>query len=292
VSVYLYFYWIYQNGVLVDDGTWDSNEIIISIDALDFGVYNLTLVLTDVGGNFASDTVFITVIDITAPEYNLLPDDISFNEGETGFSITWNFTDGNPAQYVLYRNGSMVDSGTWTNPYSYEYAISVTAYGVHNFTVVVNDTTGLSASDTMWVTINDVIPPSLNNPVDISFQVGETGYVVNWAPSDNNPLTYSITMNGTIIMSGQWTSGDSLVVNLDGLAQGTFLFTIVVYDQSGNFAMDTVVVRVLEPSTTTTTTTTTTTELGDIMTIISFIITIGSFVVIVVFVILIMRARK
>jgi hypothetical protein len=185
----------------------------------------------------------------------------------------------------------MVDSGTWTNPYSYEYAISVTAYGLHNFTVVVNDTTGLSASDTIWVTINDVTPPSLNNPVDISFQVGETGYVVNWAPSDNNPLTYSITRNGTIIMSGQWTSGDSLVVNLDGLTQGTFLFTIVVYDQSGNSALDTVVVRVLETSTTTTTTTTTI-EPGDIMTVILFIITIGSFVVIVVFVILIMRARK
>jgi hypothetical protein len=132
----------------------------------------------------------------------------------------------------------------------------------------------------------------LNNPVDISFQVGETGYVVNWTPFDNNPLTYSITRNGTVIISGQWTSGDSLVVNLDGLTHGTFLFTIVVYDQSGNFAMDAVVVRVLETSTTTTTTTTTAFELGDIMTIISFIVTIGSFVVIVVLVILIIRARK
>jgi ABC-type transport system substrate-binding protein len=287
-------YEVFKNGSIYRSGPWNSSGemISVSVDGLSLGTYNYTLVLTDDGGNFASDTVFITVIDTTAPEYNLLPDDFSFNEGETGFSIIWNFTDSNPAQYVLYMNGSMVDSGTWTNPYSYEYAISVTAYGVHNFTIVVNDTAGLSASDTMWVAINDVTPPSLNNPVDISFQVGETGYVVNWTPFDNNPLTYSITRNGTVIISGQWTSGDSLVVNLDGLTHGTFLFTIVVYDQSGNFAMDAVVVRVLETSTTTTTTTTTAFELGDIMTIISFIVTIGSFVVIVVLVILIIRARK
>ncbi len=285
-------YWIYQDGVLVDDGTWDSNEIIISIDTLDIGIYDFTLVLTDIGGNFASDTVFVTVVDSSAPEFNLLPDDISFNEGETGFSITWNFTDDNPAQYVLYRNDSMVDSGTWTSPYSYEYAISVTAYGLHNFTIVVNDTTGFSASHTAWVLITDVTPPSLNSPADISFQVGETGYVVDWIPSDNNPLIYSITRNGTVIGSGQWTSGDSLVVDLDGLAQGTFLFTIVVFDQSGNFVMDTVIVEVLEAPTTSSTTTTTTTEPVDVMTIIYIIITIGSIVVIVILVILYKRVRK
>jgi hypothetical protein len=285
-------YWIYQDGVLVDDGTWDSTEITISIDALDIGVYSFTLVLTDIGGNFASDTVFVTVVDSSAPEFNLVPDDISFNEGETGFSITWNFTDDNPAQYILFRNGLMIDSGTWTNPYSYEYAISVTAYGLHNFTIVVNDTTGFSASHTAWVIINDITPPSLNSPADISFQVGETGYYVDWIPSDNNPLTYSITRNGTAIGSGQWTSGDSLDVSLDGLSEGTFLFTIVVFDQSGNFAMDTVIVEVLEAPTTSSTTTTTTTEPVDIMTVVYLIIAIGTIAVIVVIVILFMRARK
>lgn len=299
-------FWIYRDGVMILNGTWSPTEITVSIDGLDFGIYNYTLVVSDIGSNNATGTVFVIVIDDTAPEFTLIPVDILFNEGETGYTITWNFTDGNPKDFILFRNGTILGNHEWTSPYSFEYTITVTEYGVYNFTIWVLDTTELSITDTAWVTITDVTPPTLNNPVDITFRVGETGYLINWTPTDNNPFMYSVTRNGTLILNGFWDSGESLVVDLSGLTEGTFVFTMIVYDEAGNFAMDTVIVIVQSPTTTTTDTTTnttltdtsttdtgtTTTDLGEIMMMVSFMITIGSFVVIIVIVILMIRAKR
>ena len=147
---------------------------------------------------------------------------------------------------------------------------------------------GNSSTDTVYVAVVDGTPPVLTHPNDLTYSEDSTGHTISWQGTENYPSHYEVFKNGSIYRSGPWNSSSEVIsVSVDGLTQGAFLFVIVVYDIAGNSAMDTVVVRVLEPPTTTTTT-----EPGDVMTVIYFIITIGSFVVIVVFVILIMRARK
>jgi len=64
-------YVITRNGVLIASGSWNSTDESISVFLGDYfaGEYNLTLIVTDIGGNSASDSVQVTirmgVIDIT-----------------------------------------------------------------------------------------------------------------------------------------------------------------------------------------------------------------------------------
>ena len=55
---------IYQNGTVIASGPWDGSPITVEVDGLSPGVYNYTLVVTDVGGNTVTDTVLIAVRDV------------------------------------------------------------------------------------------------------------------------------------------------------------------------------------------------------------------------------------
>ena len=63
-------------------------------------------------------------------------------------------------------------------------------------------------------------------------------------------------------MVADWNSGESIVQSLDGLSVGSYNYTIVVEDTSGNSASSTVLVNVLEEIPTSTGTSTNT-EPGD-----------------------------
>ncbi len=54
-------YWILRNGTELDSGRWNGSIIRVGIDGLTRGIYNFTLVVTDVGGHEVSDTVLVTV---------------------------------------------------------------------------------------------------------------------------------------------------------------------------------------------------------------------------------------
>ena len=55
-------YVVYQNGTEVGEGNWDGNPIIVSIDGLDLGVYNYTIIVYDIYTNWVDDSVIVTVI--------------------------------------------------------------------------------------------------------------------------------------------------------------------------------------------------------------------------------------
>ena len=55
-------YVIYQNGTAVVSGDWSSNSLLTyNFIAVLSGSYNLTIVVTDISGNFDYDTVIIVV---------------------------------------------------------------------------------------------------------------------------------------------------------------------------------------------------------------------------------------
>ncbi|MBY9007142.1 MAG: cellulase family glycosylhydrolase [Candidatus Lokiarchaeota archaeon] len=86
--------------------------------------------------------------------------------------------------------------------------------------------------------------PELNSPTDVYYKAGETGNSITWIATDDNPTTYTITQNGTIVTSGSWSSGDSITVSIDGLSVGIYQYTCTVNDGSGNNATDSVYVIV------------------------------------------------
>ena len=79
-------------------------------DGLAVGAYNYTIVVSDSSGNSASDQVNIIVQDTIALVFTSTPADLTYELGSKGNSLSWTATDLQPNTYVIYRNGTLVDS--------------------------------------------------------------------------------------------------------------------------------------------------------------------------------------
>ena len=244
-------YRILLDGDEIKVGLWNLTveSISYSVDGYGVGVYNFTVVVEDIDGNWASDVVIVTVYDDTAPQITS-PDDINYVEGATGYNITWTIIELHPASFVVYRNGVEIDGGPWDGS-AIVIFVDGLAIGDYNYTLVVFDESGNNSTDTVWVyvasAITDTTPPTINHPADILFDVNMTGYSITWNPADANPVSYQILLNGSELFSGLWNStGETMTVSLDGLAIGVYNYTIVVTDIGGYTTIDTVIVTVVD----------------------------------------------
>ncbi|MHA1735394.1 MAG: PKD domain-containing protein, partial [Candidatus Thorarchaeota archaeon] len=56
-------YSVTRNGTLVTSGTWDGSDIDVNVDALAVGTYIFAINVSDGSGNFATDSVTVTVTE-------------------------------------------------------------------------------------------------------------------------------------------------------------------------------------------------------------------------------------
>lgn len=144
-------YELFRNGSVLFNNTWNSGEWSIEYDVGNecVGVYNITLRLTDTEGHITIDTVIVTCWDNLTPISINEPEDIEYVEGDIGYSIMWIVTTGNADYFELYRNGTLIGDGEWSDT---EFTLTVDALsaGSYNFTLVVWNTEQI-VSDTVWV---------------------------------------------------------------------------------------------------------------------------------------------
>ncbi len=141
---------------------------------------------------------------------------------------------------------------------------------------------------------------------DTSYTVDTMGHYIVWETNCTHPSMYSIFQDGVLKKQEAW-SGSTIVYNIDGLAVGEYNFTLEIWDEFGATESDTVIVIVNAASTTVTTTTSTSTSTSMPTTAppttsnttspiglqeFTFIISIGSTVVIIVMIILMLRTRR
>ncbi|TFF94947.1 hypothetical protein EU546_04240, partial [Candidatus Thorarchaeota archaeon] len=232
-------YSIYRDSIKIESGDWTPGTIQLDVDGLTPGYYQYLLVVCDVGGNEASDTVSVTVTDTVAPTIDS-PPDLEYEEETLGHSITWTASDAHPDSYLIERNGSQVKSGDWSGS---QISISVDrlSLAIYNYTITVFDQSANSVVDTVWVNVTaaptDEEPPLIDSPPDIEYEEEMTGYSIEWNPADANPESYDILRNGTTLESGSW-SGASISVLVDGLSPALYNYTLVVHDTYGNWAQD------------------------------------------------------
>jgi len=92
---------------------------------------------------------------------------------------------------------------------------------------------------------SDTVAPGINTVDDVVYTEGETGNSITWSPYDDYPSSYQVLLDSVEIVSGAWnTTGETIVVNVDGHTAGEYNYTIVVSDFRGNTATDGVEVRV------------------------------------------------
>jgi hypothetical protein len=249
-------YTIYQNGAIVDSGSWTTGVMIsFNLDALTPDTYTFVLNVTDSKGHFTLDTVIVVVeVDTVDPTISGWSDQ-TYQEGTPSRNIYWILSDNNPVNYAIYLNylnGTVVevDSGTWTTGSYIYYDIGGHGFGNYNYTIVAWDIAGNSATHTVLLDVTlDTTDPTISSPADYSYEIDEVGNVLSWTFYDNNPVNYTIYLdylNGTVevVDTGFWTSGAPITINIDGLAIGSYNYTLVVADMRNNTVADTILVDV------------------------------------------------
>ena len=130
------------------------------------------------------------------------PSDVSYNEGETGNSITWTATDDNPTTYTVTQDGNQVDSGSWSSDSGITMSVDNLSVGSYIYNCIVNDGDGLSDSDSVTVTV--VPDPS----GDVWFSSVSTQYVrdtfeteiyVNTSNQNIGAYEFDIAYNKSVI---------------------------------------------------------------------------------------------
>ncbi len=170
-------YTIYLDEVYFANGTWTPGPIALDIDGLALGEYNYTIRINDTIGNSATNTVIVTVVDTNSPLINH-PSDILGDIGETSIQITWQPTDLLPLSYVIYQNGTQISSGTWISGENLTYTLESLSVSSYNITIVVWDTSGNYATDTVFISIEEGSIPGIGDYMVIIISFGSLGVLV------------------------------------------------------------------------------------------------------------------
>ncbi|MHA1483755.1 MAG: NosD domain-containing protein [Candidatus Thorarchaeota archaeon] len=280
-------YELYQNDSLLGSWVWDGSPIVIDVDGLGGGTYNYTLTAYDIGDNTISDTVFVSVVDTTAPTIDS-PSDINYELGVTGNSITWTPSDLGPDHYELYRNDSLLGSWVWDGS---PIVVDVDGLGVdtYNYTLVAYDIGDNTASDTVFVSVEDTTPPDwVVSPSDQSIDYGQALEYQLQATDLSGIGAWHINDTVNFVISGTGYLENNTI-----LEAGDYGLNISVEDIYGNTRSFTIRLRILPvTNTTTTTTTTTTTEEVPPLDPMILVIVIGIGAVVIVIIIIVAIKRK
>ncbi|XOB46885.1 MAG: NosD domain-containing protein [Candidatus Nealsonbacteria bacterium] len=167
--------------------------------------------------------------EVTAAEGYFIQFTDRTTEGRYPLTYQWNFGDGSA-------------NSTVQNPI-HKY----NSDGIYIVVLMVTDADGDVSvySREINVLYDTPSPPALHAyPNDVTYEEGTTGHNISWTATDLNPGTYKIYRDGLEIDSGTWESGIAITINVDGLAIGSYNYTIVATDAFGNVASDTVWVTV------------------------------------------------
>jgi hypothetical protein len=224
---------------------------VIAVDSLD----NLHLAWHDATNYTGSDTDFD--IFYKKGKLNLFLgnltglNDFSYEHGSSNNKISWNAADSNPHEHFIYRNGILISDGTWQSDEPIELNIDGLDVGTYNFTIIVTNQSNNLKTHTVFVTVEDTTPPIFTStPNYVEYFVGTTGNQIAWIATDTLPDDYAIYRNSILIDNGIWTSGESIILVIDGLSIGMYNYTIIVFDITGYSANHSVFVSVIEEDTT------------------------------------------
>jgi len=244
-----YSYEITENGVsksfgIVNEGT---SEIIFSVDGLEEGRFSYLLTITGA-------TVFCDIVDVTVtnsiPEITIPLQEILYEIGSLNNIISWNFTDPSTisAIYSVYRDEIEILSDIACNPNeNIDLSIDGLSAGKYIYRIVVNDGYGKTATNLTTIIVNNVAPVISVSVADILYEFGSLDNNISWSFSDisvSNP-SYNLYRNGLpILIDESCNIGEQIVVSIDGLEAGVYIYVIELNDGYGNTITESVTVTV------------------------------------------------
>lgn len=233
-----------------------SNSTIVSpsqaqtqLSGLVQGIYKYELAVTDNAGSVVKDTVQLTVL--AAPNqapiakagtslFLILP------VNTTQLNGAGTDTDGKIVSY-LWTKVSGPSSFAITNAQQAQTTVSNLVQGVYKLQLTVTDNAGATGVDTLTLTVNPAPnqPPVANAGADqtIALPLNSVQLSGSGNDADGSVVSYQWTMiSGPV--SFTIASASQAQTLISGLIQGSYLFELMVVDNNGATARDTVSVKV------------------------------------------------
>ena len=152
-------YTIYRDADPIANGSWSSGiSITENIDTRTVGNYLYIIVVSDGLGGVSQDEVVVRIRN-TIPSVSH-PIDTSFVQFSDGNTISWTVSDANidTTNYIIYRDGIQIASGSWNPSEKVTVGIDTFSKGTYRYKVVVNDGLGGTAQDEVMVTVIENYP--------------------------------------------------------------------------------------------------------------------------------------
>lgn len=233
---------------LTDIASWDAalvNETTISLSGdavkevnvtlngsslVEGENYNAVFSIQNKTEDFATVSIKLAVSDVTPPRINITSPSVVEKDAQANHTVT--ITEPQPNAYKVYKNGSTVANGSYSNGTPFNISIDASQVTMWNYTAWANDTAGNSNQTTVLVTIQDTTPPNItiHSPANASTRdttplLNATfGEVVNYTWYNVNSTTNSTPAG----------DASNLTLNLTQLTDGPHNVTVYANDSSGN----------------------------------------------------------
>lgn len=191
--------------------------------------------------------------DVVSPVIIDSPGNFTIFEGYTGESMSWTATDMYAGNYTITQGVTPVVTTTpWLNGTPVVYNIpDGLLQGTYTFTIDFQDTSLQSTTESIVLTVlipDSTDPVLTSTPSDITIDIGDITQSFLWTATDANPATYTITRNGTAIVTGApWVSGTPVNHTIEWFMHftpGPTTYEITFYDFTGNSVSDSAVFTV------------------------------------------------
>jgi len=195
------------------------------------GIYTVTLRVTDGTGNWALNTTFITVLDVTSPTTDAGPNDVVDEEKPYTFNASTSTDNVGIVNYSWDMDD--IDGIDWGNPdHTGIFPTHIfTEPGTYNVTLRTSDAQGNFATDTMVIEVNDVTKPILN--VEFEKTIDEdVEYEYNASLSSDN---IGIVIYHFSFGDGSSLSGNEAIVKYTYTNPGTYVVRVNITDKAGNW---------------------------------------------------------
>jgi len=179
----------------------DGGNISIPLDGLFLGNYTFNITAFDIFNHTTTDSVYVRIYpDVRAPVIDA-GEDLDYEEGYTGFNITWGAEENNPLWYNLTLDGTVMMNGTWSGE-NFTIDVDGLDVGIYEYNMTLRDFFGFTSFAIIQVEVT----------IDIHFPIISGVQVIQALSSQTtNNLTvqaYVWDLNRINNITIEWGIGD------------------------------------------------------------------------------------
>ena len=236
-------YTITVNNTFLRSAGWENgDEVLCFLSEPELGTYIYTIMVQDLYGNTAQQSVKVIMQDTLSPTVTNLPDkiyDYGYNH-----SFSWLVTDGRPAHYNITSNDTLLQEGTWASGQAIEFTSIQPELGFYHFMLKVWDISGNLANDSFTLKIGDSDVPTILSPGSQLLKLWTT-QSTSWVATDlSGSGNYEFSKNGKMFEIGSWKSGIPIELQVQTNVTGTYIYELLVKDTVGTVATSQITVTI------------------------------------------------